>query len=183
MCNFLGSIKQFFAKGVSSEAQIQQLKMFIRQLLAALVYLKSLKIVHSDIKAQNILISHENQAKFIDFGCSRLVGAGDEKAKVDLQSGGHFNGTVPWMAPEALLGDDRGCPFKSDIWSFGCMLVEVVTQERPWSHIATENVFQLVLEISTGGGVPEVSSAVPAGLREFIGACLIRDPQKRPSAE
>ena len=51
-----------------------------------------------------------------------------------------FNGTIPWMAPEVLLGN-HSTPFKSDIWSFGCMLLEVITQKRPWHHIECDNVF------------------------------------------
>ena len=45
------------------------------------------------------------------------------------------------MAPEVLNGCDEKYPFKSDVWSFGCMILEVVSQKRPWHQFECDNVF------------------------------------------
>ena len=72
-----------------------------------MIYLKSVNIIHNDIKAENILISHDNQAKFIDFGCSRNIKEPIRKSfQAKNQQNNNFNGTIPWMAPEALMGNN-----------------------------------------------------------------------------
>lgn len=67
-----------------------------------MIYLKSINIIHNDIKAENILISNEDikQAKFIDFGCSQFTNR--KQPQQNTQQNNNFNGTIPWMAPEAL---------------------------------------------------------------------------------
>lgn len=153
-----------------------------------MLYLKSRSVVHNDIKAANILISVDRQAKFIDFGCSFLTSQnpdleGSTTGLVRNENSDPFNGTIPWMAPEALIGDNQ-TPYKSEIWSFGCMLLEVITGKRPWHHIECENIFQLMIEISMSDEVPEVPEGkCDPDLAEFIQKCLVRDPAQRPSAE
>jgi len=86
------------------------------------------------------------------------------------------------MSPEVILGN-RSTPFKSEIWSFGCMLVEVVSQKRPWFHMQCDNIFQLMMEIGTGKDIPRIPNDLPFELFNFTKNCLNRDPEKRPSVE
>lgn len=84
----------------------------------ALVYLHGLGVVHGDIKAENILISDDDEALLGDFGLSKL----NESATISALKG---SGSVRWQAPELL--DEGAKTFQSDVYAFGMTIVEVST--------------------------------------------------------
>ena len=130
---------------------------FLCQILQGLDYLHSSNILHrvrlheptkrhcrltfeQDLKADNILVEESGVCKISDFGISK-------KAE-DLYRGGRaytmMKGTVYWMAPE-VLSSDQGYDAKVDIWSVGCVAVEMWTGMRPWSgHQAPPVMFKVI---------------------------------------
>jgi serine/threonine protein kinase len=83
--------------------------------------------VAQDLKADNILVEPTGVCKISDFGISK---------KADIHRGRAFTGmkgTVFWMAPEILYSDGKGYDVKVDIWSVGCIVLEMWTGDRPWS--------------------------------------------------
>ena len=83
-------------------------------------------IVLQDLKADNILVEPTGVCKISDFGISK---------KADIHRGRAFTGlkgTVFWMAPEILSPQEKGYDVKVDIWSVGCIVLEMWTGDRPW---------------------------------------------------
>ncbi|GAX74957.1 hypothetical protein CEUSTIGMA_g2403.t1 [Chlamydomonas eustigma] len=114
-------------------------------IIAGLVYLHDLDIVHRDLKPGNVLMTAEGAAKISDFGLAR------SKYKTYLSTKKIDAGTVAYMAPECFNSKLGGVTTKSDVFSFGVILWEMLTRERPWNGL---NEFQ----------VPPCSSAHSFGL-------------------
>ncbi|KAJ6575023.1 hypothetical protein B0H19DRAFT_623877 [Mycena capillaripes] len=100
-------------------------KSFTSQILAGLEYLHSKGILHRDLKSDNILVEMSGVCKISDFGISK---------RTDDQNDAHtaMQGTVFWMAPEVINTQKKGYSFKIDIWSIGCVVLEMWAGTRPW---------------------------------------------------
>lgn len=85
-------------------------------------------------------MTEEGICKISDFGISKYTDNSDE-----MHIGTAMQGTVFWMAPEIIQGTE-GYNAKVDIWSFGCVLLEMWTGERPWGR---EQAKSLILKVST----------------------------------
>jgi mitogen-activated protein kinase kinase kinase len=166
--------------GPLGESLIQN---FVRQILTGLVYLHSRDIIHRDIKGANILVDNKGSVKISDFGISKRVeastllsapGGGKKGAqRVSLQ------GSVFWMAPEVVR--QTAYTRKADIWSLGCLIVEMFTGSHPHPNCTQ---LQAIFKI---GGPGDASPTVPdnAGddAREFLAQTFLIDHEKRPSAD
>lgn len=96
------------------------------QALLALEFLESRRVMHRDIKAGNILLTNQGQAKLCDFGVSRYFKTVEEQTKTII-------GTPYWMAPEIVL--QMGYTYNADIWSLGVTLIEMNDGNPPFSRI------------------------------------------------
>jgi NIMA (never in mitosis gene a)-related kinase len=88
------------------------------QILDGLDFLHTKKVIHFDIKPQNILLDELERIKLGDLGLARNFKS--------LSSKSSFIGTIPYMSPE-VIKQESGIDFKTDIWSFGCVLYEMMT--------------------------------------------------------
>ncbi|KAG6842274.1 hypothetical protein C0991_000244 [Blastosporella zonata] len=152
-------------------------KSFTHQMLEGLHYLHCMGIIHRDLKSDNILVEPSGICKISDFGISKQV---EDMSQVRAYTG--MRGTIYWMAPEILdNGDKKGYDVKVDIWSIGCVVLEMWTGERPWSG---EEIFPVMLKLSRD----KLPPPLPAGLTltdhalDFRRQCFRREPQHRPSA-
>ena len=142
-----------------------------------LQYLWNLKIIHRDVKPNNMLVNTQGQIKLCDFGVSiQLV---NSIAKT-------YVGTNAYMAPERILGDEYG--IHSDVWSFGLSLVEMSTGMFPYpsdrtadrEHIPPIELLQCIVNESP----PRLSAEVYGDpLRDFVMHCLQKSPKGRPTPE
>ncbi|KAL7442385.1 hypothetical protein ACHAXM_008382 [Skeletonema potamos] len=125
-------------------------------------------VLHRDLKSANILLDESYTAKLADFGLSRL------KA---VRSGMTGNcGTVQWMAPEVLCSEDYAEP--ADVFSFGIILWEMLTQECPYEGMTP---IQCALAVLNQNYRPEIPAWCPQPFRALIKNCVERDPKARPT--
>uniref|UniRef100_A0AAQ4RBP4 non-specific serine/threonine protein kinase n=1 Tax=Gasterosteus aculeatus aculeatus TaxID=481459 RepID=A0AAQ4RBP4_GASAC len=118
-----------------------QIKVVCRQMLEALDYLHSMKIIHRDLKAGNILLMLDGDIKLADFGVSA-------KNTKTLQRRDSFIGTPYWMAPEVVMCEtmkDAPYDYKADIWSLGITLIELAQIEPPHHEL---NPMRVLLKIA-----------------------------------
>jgi hypothetical protein len=129
-----------------------------QQTLAGLHYLHSKDIMHRDLKADNILMNNNGNFKISDFGMSKkMVNIYDDVLT------NSFQGSLFWMAPEIIRSISQGAGYsaKVDIWSLGCVALEMFTGRRPWGEEkAADVLFKL--------GNSNMSPPIPKDVIETI---------------
>ena len=138
-------------------------------------------IIHRDIKPQNIFITDSGAAKILDFGLARLDGpehAGSEDAatlSLATQSGA-LMGTVQYMSPEQARGKQADA--RSDIFSFGCVLHEMLTGKRIFAGDSLADVMAAILH-SEPPPLTELGVNAPPDLQRIVTHCLEKNPERR----
>ncbi len=146
------------------------------QLCDALEAAHALDIVHRDLKPQNVVILDDppgrDLVKVLDFGLAKSL-AGD--STVVTRTDGVL-GTPLYMPPEVIQG--LGADARSDLYSLGCMLYELLTGAPPFMDPSANMVFAKHLS-ETAAPLP---ASVPAPVRELVDALLAKDPDGRPAS-
>src|SRR5690606_11717638 len=100
-------------------------------------------IVHRDLKPENILITKDGEPKITDFGLAKDESFSDPEHR--LTKPGYIFGTVTYMAPEQINGEDDKVDAKTDVYTMGVCLYEVLTGERPFQSEKEATLFNLIL--------------------------------------
>lgn len=147
-------------------------KNFTRQILIGLAYLHKRNIIHRDIKGANILIDIKGGVKITDFGISKKLSPlnKQQNKRASLQ------GSVYWMAPEVVK--QVVTTEKADIWSVGCVIVEMFTGKHPFPDFSQ---MQAIFKIGTNI-IPEIPSWVSEEAKAFLFKSFELDYRKRPSS-
>ncbi|KII92237.1 hypothetical protein PLICRDRAFT_103206 [Plicaturopsis crispa FD-325 SS-3] len=150
-------------------------KSFTSQILAGLEYLHSKGILHRDLKADNILVETSGVCKISDFGISKRTDDIDRNGYTAMQ------GSVFWMAPEVIDPQKKEYNAKVDIWSVGCVVLEMWAGERPWSE---EEAAAVTANLYSDKPPPPVPNDVvlSAAALDFRNKCFATNPEDRPSA-
>ncbi|KAF3000280.1 Suppressor of Sensor Kinase (SLN1) [Curvularia kusanoi] len=155
------------------------------QMLEGLAYLHDARVVHRDIKPENILLDHNGVIKFVDFGAAKLIARQGRTLAVDngTRRGkqGSMTGTPMYMSPEVIKGGSTGRHGAVDIWSLGCVILEMATGRRPWASM--DNEWAIMYHIAQGDPpqLPGRDQLSEQGI-DFLMKCFERDPNKRASA-
>nr|CAJ2466945.1 unnamed protein product [Leishmania braziliensis] len=170
-----GTLTSFVAKFKS--IPLETLRQWVYQMVCGVKYLHECGIVHRDIKGDNVLVSVDGIVKLADFGCSKAID--------DVCSATHgcstMVGTPYWMAPEVIKCEAGGYGVKSDIWSIGCTMVEMLTGKPPWPEC--NSMWAAVYKIANSTGLPtEIPADVDPELMDLLQKCFERNPKLRPTA-
>jgi fused len=138
-----------------------------RQLASALRYLHTHKIMHRDLKPQNVLVGSGGIVKLCDFGFAReLAASGDMMASI--------KGTPLYIAPEVFSGLEYGA--KADLWSLGVLLYELVEGKPPFYASSIPELMRL---IAASNGPPALAADTPQSFVSFLQVLLVKDPGLR----
>lgn len=138
------------------------------QLCLALKHVHDRKILHRDIKSQNVFLTSTGTVKLGDFGISKVLDTTLELARTCI-------GTPYYLSPEICENKPYGR--KSDVWSLGCILYEMATLKHPFEAGSVKN---LVLKI-VRGSYPPVPPRYSYELRALVAQLFKRNPKDRPS--
>ncbi len=139
------------------------------QICSALDHAHQNKVVHRDIKPANIMILQNGLVKVTDFGIAKMMDMGMTQA-------GQILGTPNYMSPEQVKG--RQIDGRSDIFSLGVILYELVTGEKPFGG---QNITTVIYKIINENPIPprELDASIHAGLSYVISKALAKNPDER----
>lgn len=141
------------------------------QVARALDYAHFRGLIHRDIKPANIIVSYQGEVKLMDFGIAR-----DETIGRDLTETGTGVGTPSYMSPEQILGDKLD--FRSDIFSLGIVLYQLVTGNKPFIEDGTRSVMQKI-RLDRYMAPHRLVSSVPRSFERILARCMEKSPANR----
>jgi mitogen-activated protein kinase kinase kinase len=139
-----------------------------RQTLAGLAYLHNEGILHRDLKADNILLDIDGTSKISDFGISKK-----SNNIYGNDASNSMQGSVFWMAPEVIRSQGQGYSAKVDIWSLGCVVLEMFAGRRPWSKEEVVGAIYKLGSLNQAPPIPEeVSGSIGPAALSFMLDCF-----------
>ncbi|WVQ84003.1 hypothetical protein IAT38_006148 [Cryptococcus sp. DSM 104549] len=154
--------------GAFEEALVRN---FVRQILTGLDYLHERNIIHRDIKGANILVDNKGGIKISDFGISKKAELTEARIRPSLQ------GSVFWMAPEVVK--QISSTAKADIWSVGCLVLEMLTGTHPWPTLTQMQALFRIGQFAA----PEIPQDIGDEAVDFVKLTFKIDYNTRPSAK
>jgi TolB-like protein/Flp pilus assembly protein TadD/predicted Ser/Thr protein kinase len=138
-------------------------------------------VVHRDLKPANIMVTNDDRVKVLDFGLAKLqqdtsVVVTTEARTEALTGEGRILGTMPYMSPEQLEGKEIDA--RSDIFSFGAMLYEMATGERPFQGDTSVSLISSIVK-DTPQSVDALKGELPHHLARIVNRCLEKNPKRR----
>jgi len=165
---------------MSKETDGRKLVEYLAQVADALQKAHTAGVVHRDLKPENIMISTDGYAKVLDFGLAKFVGAwvsGKEEDKSPTEKfqtqQGIVIGTLGYMSPEQVQG--RPLDSRSDIFSFGCILYEVLSGKRAFEADGVVDTLHHILHSPP----PTLPGQITVELRKIVDKCLAKQAEGR----
>ena len=138
----------------------------------------------------DILLDHDGVIKYVDFGAAKVIARQSNTLAANPSNTGpggrpgkqkSMTGTPMYMSPEVIKGQNEGRQGAIDVWSLGCVILEMVTGRRPWASL--DNEWAIMYNIAQGNPpqLPNKDQFSAEGL-DFLRRCFIRDPNQRATA-
>ncbi|CAA7044441.1 unnamed protein product [Microthlaspi erraticum] len=166
-----GTLKTFLIDNRRKKLAFKVVIKLALDLSRGLSYLHSEKIVHRDVKTENMLLDHQRNLKIADFGVARVEALNPKDMTGET-------GTLGYMAPEVIDGKpyNRRC----DVYSFGICLWEIYCCDMPYPDLSFVDVSSAVVLHNLR---PEIPRCCPTALATIMRRCWDANPQKRPEME
>uniref|UniRef100_A0A672QHV3 non-specific protein-tyrosine kinase n=1 Tax=Sinocyclocheilus grahami TaxID=75366 RepID=A0A672QHV3_SINGR len=167
-----GSLLDFLKDGEGRALKLPNIVDMAAQVAAGMAYIERMNYIHRDLRSANILVGDNLVCKIADFGLARLI----EDNEYTARQGAKF--PIKWTAPEAALYGKF--TIKSDVWSFGILLTELVTKGRvPYPGMNNREVLE---QVERGYRMPSPQDC-PSSLHELMVQCWKKDAEERPTFE
>ena len=165
-----GNLLDYLQKGEGRHLTVPQLIDIAAQVASGMAFLEEQHYIHRDLAARNVLVGDGNIVKIADFGLARVIIDNEYTAR----EGAKF--PIKWTAPEAALFNRFS--IKSDVWSFGIFLVELITHGRvPYPGMTNGEV---LAKVEQGYRMPPPPGC-PDPLYQIMMDCWKQDPDERPT--
>ena len=172
------------------QTELPKLLRYLQQVAEGLAKAHAGGIVHRDLKPDNIMVTREGHAKILDFGLAKLIEPQTSQTTAEGMSElataliqphsmpGAVVGTVGYMSPEQAQGRVQELDHRSDIFSFGCILYEVITRRKAFDgKDAIDSLNKIIREQPTP--IANLNPEVPSDLQRVVRRCLAKDPEER----
>ena len=140
-------------------------------------------IIHRDVKPSNVMVSSTGDVKLLDFGIARAMQTGatppedvGQPTETRLTQKGTLIGTPAYMSPEQIRGQPLGAG--TDVWSFGCLMYEMLAGRRAFGYATVADTFAAILEREPDW--KRLPDRTPPPLRSFLIQCLAEERRRRP---
>ncbi|XP_041366554.1 serine/threonine-protein kinase Nek6-like [Gigantopelta aegis] len=157
------------ARNKQSHFEEKQIMQWFIQIVMAVQFIHSNKVLHRDLKTENVFLTKKNVVKIGDFGIAKTLDSTIDVAKTVV-------GTPTYLSPE--LCQDIPYNSKSDIWAVGCVLYELCALSPPFD---AQNIISLFYKIIKAEFEP-IPSQYSVALQELTKMILVKTPEDRPSA-
>ncbi|XP_038877950.1 serine/threonine-protein kinase STY13-like [Benincasa hispida] len=163
-----GTLKEYLIRSCKKKLEFRKVIKLALDLSRGLSYLHSMKIVHRDVKTENMLMDSDDNVKIADFGVARVEAQNPRDMTGET-------GTLGYMAPEVLEGKpyNRRC----DVYSFGICLWEIYCCDMPYADLSFADVSSAVVRHNLRPGIPR---CCPSSLANVMKKCWDANPAKRP---
>ncbi|GLJ22039.1 hypothetical protein SUGI_0412960 [Cryptomeria japonica] len=166
-----GTLKNYLIKKRREKLGFNVVIQLALDISRGLSYLHSQKIVHRDVKTENMLLDRSGSVKMADFGVARIEAE-------NLRDMTGTTGTLGYMAPEVL--DGKPYNRKCDVYSFGICLWEIYCCEMPYAHLSFAEFTSAVVKQNLR---PKIPRCCPTSLANVMKKCWDANPEKRPEME
>ncbi|CAA2967799.1 serine threonine- kinase HT1-like [Olea europaea subsp. europaea] len=166
-----GTLKSYLIRNRKKKLPLKVVIRLALDIAKGLCYMHYLKLVHRDVKTENMLLDKDGRVKITDFGVSRV----EAKNYAEMT---RRTGTLGYMAPEVFMGN--AYDHKCDVYSFGICLWEIYCCSMPYPYLASiEETSSVVYKSSR----PDIPKSCPDSVANVMKKCWDADPKKRPEME
>ncbi|XVF02448.1 hypothetical protein REPUB_Repub04eG0176000 [Reevesia pubescens] len=168
-----GTLKSFLLNNRENKLALKTVIRLALHLSRGLAYLHSWKLIHGNVKPENMFLDRNFKLKITDFGTSNVEISSHEELASDSATE-----TVGYMAPEVI--DSKPYDRKCDVYSFGICLWEIYCCDMPYPNLGFSELTSAILYQNLR---PEIPKHCPEALANLMKQCWDTDPSKRPEME